>query len=75
MITQGGVYSAREEGLTTSVGDPQIQDPDPRIFTGIQIWDPPLFSKDPDPRKKQCGSPSLVRIKILIIARCIEAMG
>ena len=36
---------ARKEGLTTSVGDP-----DPRIFTGIQIR---------DPREKQCGSPTL----------------
>ena len=59
MITQGGVYSAREEGRTTSVGDPdpqvrdldpQVRDPDPRVFTGIQIRDPPLFVKDPDPR-------------------------
>jgi len=54
----GRGLSAREEGLTTSVGDPgsadpgsgsayfyrdpdpQIRDPDPRIFTGFQIRDP-----------------------------------
>ena len=49
----GRGLSAREEGLTTSVGDPgsrsayfyrdpdpQIRDPDPHIFTGIQIRDP-----------------------------------
>jgi len=54
----GRGLSAREEGLTTSVGDPgsadpgsgsayfcrdpdpQIRDPDPRIFTVFQIRDP-----------------------------------
>ena len=49
----GSVLSAREESLTTSVGDsgsgsayfyrdpdPQIRDPDTRIFTGFQIRDP-----------------------------------
>ena len=58
-------YSTREEGLTTSDGDPdpQIRDPDQRIFTGIQIRDPgsvirPYFQRIwiRDPREKQCGS-------------------
>ena len=62
----GRGLSAREEGLTTSVGDPgfgsayfyrdpdpQIWDPDPHIFTGIQI-------RDPRSAGKQCGSPTLL---------------
>ena len=42
----GSGLSAREEGLTNSVGDPGsgsayfYRDPDPRIFTGIQNRDP-----------------------------------
>jgi hypothetical protein len=32
------------------IRDPQIRDPDPHIFTGIQIR---------DPREKQGGSPTL----------------
>jgi len=57
-MNSGRGLSAREEGLTTSVGDPgsadpgsgsayfyrdpdpQIRDPDPRIFTGFQSRDP-----------------------------------
>ena len=66
----GRGLSAREEGLTTSVGDP-----DPHIFTGIQICDPgfgirPYFQRIliqiRDPREKQCESPTLYkRLKIV----------
>jgi len=64
----GRVLSAREEGLTTSVGDPQIRDPDPRFFTGIRIRRSRIRirvflqgfrSGIRDPREKQCGSPTL----------------
>ena len=57
----GRGLSAREEGLTTSVGDLGSADPgsgsayfyrDPRIFIGIQIR---------DPRVKQCGSPTSLK--------------
>ena len=50
-ITQGGVYlpGKRASLPVLEIRDPQIWDPDPRIFTGIQIR---------DPREKQCGSPT-----------------
>ena len=51
MITQGGVYLP---GKRASLPVLEIGDPDPRIFTGIQIR---------DPREKQCGSPTLLFTK------------
>jgi len=72
-ITQGGVYlpGKRASLPVLEIRDPQIRDPDPRIFTGIRIRRSGIRirvflqgfrSGIRDPREKQCGSPTLIRV-------------